>query len=68
MGTTDQFRRKDGDRPGTGVRTAPEPAATPTDESSIELLRQLVAHLRQNRAQLRQELARRITGARLPPR
>ena len=65
MGPTDQFRRKDGDRPGTGVKNAPEPVATPTDESSIELLRQLVAHLRQNRAQLRQEWARRITEARL---
>ncbi len=36
-----------------------------TDGSWIELLRQLVAHLRQNRTQLRQEWARRITQAKL---
>lgn len=34
-------------------------------ESTSELLRELVAHLRQNRTQLRQEWARRITEARL---
>ena len=34
-------------------------------ESSTELLRELVAHLRQNRTQLRQEWARRITEARV---
>ncbi len=36
-----------------------------TEESVGELLRQLVAHLRQNRTQLRQEWARRITQTRL---
>jgi len=36
-----------------------------TEESIGELLRQLVAHLRQNRTQLRQEWARRITQAKL---
>ncbi len=36
-----------------------------TDESRSELLRQLVAHLRDNRTQLRQEWARRITEAKL---
>ncbi len=36
-----------------------------SDASWIELLRQLVSHLRQNRTQLRQEWARRITQARL---
>ena len=35
------------------------------DESIGELLRQLVSHLRQNRTQLRQEWARRITQAKL---
>ncbi|HEV2617173.1 MAG TPA: STAS domain-containing protein [Candidatus Acidoferrales bacterium] len=34
-------------------------------QSTAELLRQLVAHLRQNRTQLREEWARRITEARL---
>ena len=34
-------------------------------ESTITLLRELVAHLRQNRTQLREEWARRITEARL---
>ena len=38
---------------------------TSTDESRSELLRQLVAHLRDNRTQLRQEWARRITEAKL---
>ncbi len=36
-----------------------------SDESRSELLRQLVAHLRENRTQLRQEWARRITEAKL---
>src|SRR5213593_2919797 len=36
-----------------------------TAESTAALLRELVAHLRQYRTQLRQEWARRITGARL---
>ncbi|HEU5170661.1 MAG TPA: STAS domain-containing protein [Gemmatimonadales bacterium] len=35
------------------------------DESTMHLLRELVAHLRQNRTQLREEWARRITEARL---
>jgi rsbT co-antagonist protein RsbR len=36
-----------------------------TSESSVALLRELVAHLRQNRTQLREEWARRITDAQL---
>ena len=36
-----------------------------TSEPTAELLRELVAHLRQNRTQLREEWARRITEARL---
>jgi rsbT co-antagonist protein RsbR len=44
---------------GTQVRT------TPTTHTIAELLRQLVAHLRQNRTQLREEWARRITEAKL---
>jgi rsbT co-antagonist protein RsbR len=43
--------------------------ATPTtpvaEESTAALLRELVAHLRQNRTQLREEWARRITESRL---
>src|SRR5437660_10722790 len=35
------------------------------NESTVTLLRELVAHLRQNRTQLREEWARRITEARL---
>ena len=38
---------------------------TPTTHTTAELLRQLVAHLRQNRTQLREEWARRITEAKL---
>lgn len=37
----------------------------PASESTLELLRELVAHLRQNRTQLREEWARRITEAQL---
>jgi rsbT co-antagonist protein RsbR len=43
-----------------------EPAAkAAAAESSVELLRELVAHLRQNRTQLREEWARRIREAKL---
>ena len=41
----------------------PLPGYAPDD--SAELLRELVAHLRQNRAQLREEWARRIREAKL---
>ena len=43
------------------------PRAVPasTDEITVPLLRELVAHLRQNRTQLREEWARRITEAKL---
>jgi rsbT co-antagonist protein RsbR len=44
---------------GAQVRNAP------TTHTIAELLRQLVAHLRQNRTQLREEWARRITEAKL---
>jgi rsbT co-antagonist protein RsbR len=40
-------------------------AAPPVVESTALLLRELVAHLRQNRTQLREEWARRITEAKL---
>src|SRR5258705_13641566 len=40
-------------------------AASPMAESGAGLLRELVAHLRQNRTQLRKEGARRITESRL---
>ena len=40
-------------------------ATASVDGSWVELLKQLVTHLRQNRTQLRQEWARRITQARL---
>ena len=39
--------------------------SVPSSHSIAELLRELVAHLRQNRTQLREEWARRITEARL---
>jgi rsbT co-antagonist protein RsbR len=48
------------------VTTAgPQVRNTPTTHTIAELLRQLVAHLRQNRTQLREEWARRITEAKL---
>ncbi len=37
----------------------------PVNDASAALLRELVAHLRQNRTELREEWARRITGAQL---
>src|SRR2546427_3310897 len=40
-------------------------AAAPRTESGVDLLRELVAHLRQNRTQLREEWARRIREAEL---
>ncbi len=40
-------------------------ASPPVSEASAALLRELVAHLRQNRTQLREEWARRITEAQL---
>jgi rsbT co-antagonist protein RsbR len=41
------------------------PPVKPTSESTAALLRELVAHLRQNRTQLREEWARRITESQL---
>ena len=45
-------------------KTATSELMAPTD-SNAALLRELVAHLRQNRTQLREEWARRITDAEL---
>src|SRR5438128_1492532 len=42
-----------------------QPTDTQASETSAALLRELVAHLRQNRTQLREEWARRITDAQL---
>jgi rsbT co-antagonist protein RsbR len=39
--------------------------ASPAPESTVALLRELVAHLRKNRTQLREEWARRITESKL---
>jgi rsbT co-antagonist protein RsbR len=48
------------------AKLAEPPARTPQPlEPTAELLRELVAHLRQNRTQLREEWARRITEAKL---
>src|SRR5436309_9402491 len=44
---------------------APLPDSVAQPESTAALLRELVAHLRQNRTQLREEWARRITRAQL---
>ncbi len=49
-------------QPETNLRTKSGEAPI---ESTASLLRELVSHLRQNRTQLRQEWARRITEARL---
>ncbi len=47
------------------ARPAENPAANSSRERGAELLRELVAHLRQNRTHLREEWARRIRNARL---
>lgn len=53
-------------RQKSGKRRALEAVpANPTSESTVALLRELVAHLRQNRTQLREEWARRITESQL---
>src|SRR5881394_958693 len=52
------------EREGLVVQT-PRNAAPAVYQPTAELLRELVAHLRQNRTQLREEWARRITEARL---
>ncbi|HEX8725181.1 MAG TPA: STAS domain-containing protein [Gemmatimonadaceae bacterium] len=46
-------------------RPSPATAALESTEETAALLRELVAHLRQNRTQLREEWARRITHAQL---
>src|SRR5437660_1673306 len=46
-------------------KMSPVVAHLERDESTVTLLRELVAHLRQNRTQLREEWARRITEAKL---
>jgi rsbT co-antagonist protein RsbR len=51
--------RKDRERKGNVDSTQPKP------ESTAALLRELVAHLRENRTQLREEWARRITESKL---
>src|SRR5438105_5889214 len=46
-------------------RNNPPVVTQPLTETTTTLLRELVAHLRQNRTQLRQDWARRITEAQL---
>lgn len=48
-----------------GRGMAPGTASPPVNEASAALLRELVSHLRQNRTELREEWARRITEAQL---
>ena len=49
----------------TKERSSPTPQPPPSPQETAGLLRELVAHLRQNRTQLREEWARRITRAQL---
>jgi rsbT co-antagonist protein RsbR len=46
-------------------RKIPEIPGQPSDETTVSLLRELVAHLRQKRSELREEWARRIMEAEL---
>ena len=59
----DQKIKRTEDR-GRGVSPA-RAIPPPDDESTVSLLRQLVAHLRKDSTQLREEWARRITEAKL---
>lgn len=59
----DQKIKRTEDR-GRGVSPA-RVIPSPDDESTVSLLRQLVAHLRKDSTQLREEWARRITEAKL---
>ena len=59
----DQRAKRNEDK-GLGVSPVRE-MPPPDDVSTVSLLRELVAHLRKNRTQLREEWARRITAAKL---
>ena len=61
MGDQKIKRTEDRGRGGSPARVIPPP----DDESTVSLLRQLVAHLRKDSTQLREEWARRITEAKL---
>src|SRR5204862_2742344 len=61
-GVRERLRRLDTYMANRPTRSGSEPIAM---ESTGSLLRELVAHLRQNRTQLREEWARRITEAQL---
>jgi rsbT co-antagonist protein RsbR len=61
MGDQRSKRNEDKSRGVSPAREMPPP----DDESTISLLRELVAHLRKNRTQLREEWARRITATKL---
>src|SRR5436190_22772061 len=67
MKRIDKTRNSTHDQPTLGSsRSLAPPALNPNvSETSAALLRELVAHLRQNRTQLREEWARRITEAQL---
>ena len=67
MKRNDKMKTPVSDQTNFGASRSPSPAVpSPTvTEASAALLRELVAHLRQNRTQLREEWARRITDAQL---
>lgn len=50
---------------GNGNKKVPQIPGQPSDETTVSLLRELVAHLRQKRSELREEWARRIMDAEL---
>src|ERR1700704_540500 len=67
MKRNDKMKTPVSDQTNFGASRSPSPVVpSPTvTEASAALLRELVAHLRQNRTQLREEWARRITEAQL---
>src|SRR5712692_6998046 len=62
----DQNDNRVASRAGFGAARSVSATVSPlVSEASLALLRELVAHLRQNQTQLREEWARRITEAKL---
>lgn len=67
MGKTKKDTKKtsEEDKEKKDGKTVPQIPGQPSDETTVSLLRELVAHLRQKRSELREEWARRIMDAEL---
>lgn len=68
MGKTkknDKEKYVEGTKEKEGNKKVPQIPGQPSDETTVSLLRELVAHLRQKRSELREEWAKRIMDAEL---